>query len=64
MMSSFFIAEFRHYRRIRLQYRFNMNRAVVHCRLRPSTPVTMDSSSPGARRRLGHDATNTTQQGR
>jgi len=30
----------------------------------PGTPFTMDSSSRGARSRLGHDATNTTQQGR
>jgi len=28
----------------------------------PATPSTMDSSSLGARRRLGHDATNTTLQ--
>jgi len=30
----------------------------------PGTPRTMDSSSLGARCRLGHDETNTTQQGR
>jgi len=36
----------------------------VHRRLRPRHPRTMDSSSLGARRRLGHDETNTTQQGR
>ena len=30
----------------------------------PGTPCMMDSSSFGARRRLGHNATNTTQQGR
>ena len=30
----------------------------------PDTPCTMDSSSLGARRRLGLDTTNTTQQGR
>ena len=30
----------------------------------PGTPCTMDSSSLGARRRLGHDATSTAQQGR
>ena len=30
----------------------------------PGTPFTMDSSSLGARRPLGHDATNITQQGR
>jgi len=29
----------------------------------PGTPCTMGSFSLGARRRLGHDATNTTQQG-
>jgi len=30
----------------------------------PDTPCTMDSSRLGARRRLAHDATNTTQKGR
>jgi len=30
----------------------------------PGAPRTMDSSNLGARRRLGHDTTNTTQQGR
>jgi len=30
----------------------------------PDTPCTMDSSSLGVGRRLGHDATNTTHQGR
>jgi len=29
----------------------------------PDTPLTVDSPSLGARRRLGHDATNTTKQG-
>jgi len=37
---------------------------MVHCKLRPRHPCTMDSSSLGARRRLGHDETYTTQQGR
>jgi len=43
------------------------NGAVVHCRLRPQArtpPCTMDSSSLGARGRVEHDATDTTQQGR
>ena len=33
-------------------------------RLHPGTPYTTDSSSLGARYRLGHHATNVTQQGR
>ena len=32
--------------------------------LPPGTRCTKDSSSPGVRRRLGHDATDTTRQGR
>jgi len=40
------------------------NKAMVHCRRRPRRPATLSRHSLGARRRLGHDATNTTQQGR
>jgi len=35
------------------------SRAMVHHTLRPGTPCTNDSSSLGARRRLGQDTTNT-----
>jgi len=40
------------------------SKAMVHCRRRPRRPATLSRHSLGARRRLGHDATNTTQQGR
>ena len=33
----------------------NSNKAMVHCRLRPRHPFTMDSSTHGDRRRLGHN---------
>jgi len=37
---------------------------MVHCILRPDTPCTKDSSCLGARRRIGQEANNITQQGR
>ena len=40
------------------------NKAMVHCRLRPRHDCMADSFSLGARRHVGHDAANTTQQGR
>ena len=39
------------------------NKPTVHRGLRRGTPCTIDPSSLGARRCLGHDATDTTQQG-
>ena len=41
-----------------------VNKAMMHRRLRPGTPCTMDSPSLDARCRVGQDTTFTTQQGR